>query len=111
MTRRASVHVDPDLPVVRSARQLEELRAFTGGPYGEWVPVARVPQSGDGQDVVIEECAMPARFYRIVVGDKMDRVGGPRTRIELATGSSAYDLVWALAKNVANGMLGVRVAR
>src|SRR3990167_4274391 len=56
--------------------------------HGAWHVVARIPKSGgDGQPVEIDECRMPARFFRLRALADVDGGGRPRRGFALSTGS------------------------
>jgi len=86
--------------------------AYCGKPeqkYGEWVTVARYPKSeGDGLDAEIDECRMPAQFYRVRVLDGTNSIGELKTGFTLGTGSGREmaKLVIEIAKAASQGMLG-----
>lgn len=63
-------------------------------------------EGGDGQDVDVYCCAMPARFYTIVGKPGVNSVGEPVPAWEFGTGSSAAQLAADMAKAASEGMLG-----
>lgn len=88
---------------------------ISGGPfvYGEWRLVARFQKrGGDGQDVEIDECRMPARFFRLRALAGRDSVDGALPAFTLSTGSGdeVGQLMVALAQQIVMGMVGLRGA-
>lgn len=76
----------------------------------EWYTVARISSGeGDGQDVEIQECRMPARFYRLIAHPTPNSVGEMSRGFTLSTGSGdeVGELLVALSKQVAQGMISV----
>ena len=85
-------------------------------PHGTWVTVARFekdPQDGDGQPVEVDEMRMPARFFRLRVLGASNSVGERKAGFTLTTGSGddVAKLIVALAKQVAQGMVGLEPER
>lgn len=78
--------------------------------HGEWVTVARFEKEpgGDGQPVEIDECRMPARFFRLRALDSTNSVGDPKPGFSLSTGSGDEmgRLMARLATEIAAGMVG-----
>ncbi len=79
--------------------------------HGDWHTVATIsksPASGDGQDCEIQECRMPARFFRLLVHPTPDSVGEVKAGWILSTGSGdeVGKLLVSIAKQVSQGMLG-----
>lgn len=79
--------------------------------HGNHYPVAtyRKEEGGDGQDAVICECRLPARFFRLEVLPDKDSLGNDRPGFALSTGSGdeAGRLMVAIAKAAAEGMVGM----
>jgi hypothetical protein len=79
--------------------------------HGEWHTIAKIekdPEDGDGQSVEIQECRMPARFFRLNVLAGNDSMGDPKAGYEVTTGSGYKVglLVVSLAKQISKGMIG-----
>lgn len=77
----------------------------------EWTTVARVDKraGGDGQSVTIQECAMPARFFRLVVDPSPNSIGNAQSGYIINTGSLCRDISTVLApmaRLIADGMIG-----
>jgi len=95
-------------------------RAIFGGVYappprfvhGEWHQVALLkkdPIDGDGYDVAIDECRMPARFFRLRVLPSENSRGDLRTpRVSISTGSGdgVGRLILEIARALTEGMVG-----
>lgn len=77
-------------------------------PHGEDVLVAKYPKDkdGDGQSVDVYCCAMPARFYRLVVASEPNSIGDDQEGFQITTGSSCHELAAKLAEAIAGGMVG-----
>lgn len=78
--------------------------------HGEWRTVAKVPKitGGDGQDVEIQECRLPARFYRLIACPGPNSVGRQQKGFVLSTGSGYEmgELIVRIAKEIGKGMIG-----
>lgn len=76
--------------------------------HGEDVLVAKYPKDkdGDGQSVDVFCCAMPARFYTLVVSPDPDSLGRHQEGYKISTGSSCHELAAKLAEAIAGGMVG-----
>lgn len=74
--------------------------------HGEWHRVATYPAEGDGHEVQVDECRMPARFYRIRALGRNDYRGQYKPGFVLSTGSGATKLAATLAEEISRGMLG-----
>lgn len=66
----------------------------------------KAEDGGDGQDVDVYCCAMPARFYTIVGKPGKNSCGDPAPGWEFGTGSSGSRLAADIAKAASEGMLG-----
>jgi hypothetical protein len=80
--------------------------------HGDWQTVARFEkdrEDGDGQAVEIDECRLPARFFRLRVLAAKDSMGKPQPGFVLTTGSGdeVGALMVKLAEAVAGGMVGL----
>ena len=78
--------------------------------HGAWRVVARIPKAGgDGQPVEIDECRMPARFFRIRALAATDGIGQHRAAFALSTGSgdAMGRLMMELGQAIAQGMVGL----
>lgn len=78
--------------------------------HGEWRHVATFPKTGgDGQQVEIDECRWPARFYRLRVIAGPNSVGEMRQGFTLSTGSGSVmgKLMVKLAHEIAIGMVSL----
>lgn len=78
--------------------------------HGKWHRVLRIekdPIDGDGQTVEIDECRMPARFFRLRALADVNSVGDPNPAFVFATGSGddMDHLVVQMARAIAGGML------
>lgn len=81
--------------------------------HGEWHQIAILePVSSDGYRVAIEECRLPARFFRIVALPTPDSMNRARPGFILSTGSGDEMGKWATmtAKHIANGMVSLEAA-
>lgn len=85
--------------------------------HGVPLEVARIPaESEDGQNVVITETRMPARFYTLHIEATADRAyehlgtvpGKPAVEIGTGSGDDCGHLALAIAKAISEGMLGIR---
>jgi hypothetical protein len=79
-------------------------------PHGTWHVVARIQKSGtDGQSVEIDECRMPARFFRLRALADVNSVGKQVPAFALSTGSGdgMGRLMVALGRAIAEGMVGL----
>ena len=77
-------------------------------PYGKEVLIARYDRipDGDGQDVEVYCCAMPARFYTLKVLPARDSVGEPMSGYVISSGSGVGQLMARLAEEISRGMIG-----
>ncbi len=78
--------------------------------HGEWYKIADIHKtSGDGYDVEIHECRMPARSFKLVVKPGPDSIGEMRPGFALSTGTgdAVGALLVAVAKQVARGMIAL----
>lgn len=76
-----------------------------------WHTVVRLEKSdSDGQPVEIDESRMPARFYRLRALESIDSGGEVVPGFTLSTGSGheVGQLIYALGKAIAAGMIGFR---
>ena len=75
--------------------------------YGEWRLIAQYPSlpESDGQSVDVYCCAMPARFYRLIVKKEPNSTGDIKEAYRVKTGSGAHKLTAKLAKAISWGML------
>lgn len=70
--------------------------------YGKWALVAEYGASNsDGQPVSVYCCAMPARFYRLLVA-----ATDSKPAYHVRTGTIGGKRAAALAKEIAQGMVG-----
>lgn len=65
------------------------------------------PPDGDGQEADVQVARYPAAFYRVVVHEGSDSVGGIKPGFVLATGSGMSKLAHEIAKAVSEGMLAL----
>lgn len=77
---------------------------------GSWTLVAELPAQSDGHAIRVFECRMPARFFRIESLPARSFDGAPKPGFVLETGTMEGDLVAAMAKAIAEGMLALRLA-
>lgn len=80
--------------------------------YGKWHTVARFEKEwGDGQAAEIDECRMPARFFRLRVLQGPNSIGEVKPAFALSTGSGDEmgRLMVTLAKAVSAGMVGLHM--
>jgi hypothetical protein len=78
--------------------------------HAAWHMVARIPKTGgDGQPVEIDECRMPARFFRLRALPDVAGSGRPRPAFALTTGSGDEmgQLMVTLGRVIAAGMVGL----
>lgn len=76
----------------------------------EWTVCARYPKSpadGDGQDVEIDCCALPTRFYRLRAAPSPNSVGAAKMGFALTTGSGMDRWAATTAELIAEGMVGM----
>lgn len=77
----------------------------------KWITVARCdsPADSDGQSVLIQECAMPARFFRLTILEGPNSCGEIQPGYSLSTGSSteSHRALVAIARHIAEGMIGL----
>lgn len=77
--------------------------------HGEWHMVARYEKvGGDGQAVEVDECRMPASFFRIRVLPGVNSIGEPTSGYTLSTGSGMERLAHEIASAACEGMIGIR---
>lgn len=78
--------------------------------HGEWVTVGRFTASSesDGGSCEVQECRMPAEFFRVVVPDYRNSVGEHQRGFILETGSGDQlgDLAFSMARAICEGTLG-----
>ena len=77
----------------------------------EWREVYRAeakPKS-DGQTAIVEECRLPAKFYRLRVLDGLNSMGEHQDGFTMTTGSGSAAGAWArlTADMIAEGMIGL----
>lgn len=73
--------------------------------HGEWTCVASYAAvGGDGRVVEVDECRMPARFFRLRAHATASR---PSFVLTTGSGDDMGALVVAMAKAIAGGMLSV----
>lgn len=76
-----------------------------------WTKVAHFPkeEGGDGQPVDIYLSALPARFTKLHALKSTNSIGEPYNEYFITTGSGSEvrDLIIELAKQIAEGMIGV----
>ena len=86
----------------------EQYVATTAFKHGAWTTVARFAPCG-GQPVEIDECRLPARFFRLRVLPDPNTVWTARTPFTLSTGSGddMGRLMLTLARAVACGMVSL----
>lgn len=81
-------------------------------PHAKDIVIARYPKpdGGDGHDVEVTCCALPARFYEVRALPATNSVGDVKPGFTLATGSNNQMARWAhmTAKLIADGMIGPR---
>ncbi len=70
--------------------------------------IAKDPSDGDGQDVNIYECHMPAVFHTIEALPTPDALGRAQKGFTLQTGSGQEKLIKDIAKAISEGMLGLK---
>ena len=82
-----------------------------GHKHGVWELLKHVPkeEGGDGQDVNVYVCAMPARFYKVEALPGSNSVGGPVQGFVLSTGSGSEmeRLALEIAEAAAGGMIAM----
>lgn len=85
--------------------------------YGVPMTIVTLPKTNDdGQDVIITETRMPARFYTAHVAAQPKRtfeglgtvLGKPAVVLSTGSGDGCGELILQIAKAIAGGMLGVR---
>lgn len=78
--------------------------------HAEDIVIARYPKRGDGHDVEVTCCALPARFYEVRALPTTNSVGESKPGFTLSTGSGSEMAQWAhlTAKLIASGMVGPR---
>ena len=70
--------------------------------------VAKFEGDGDGFDVEVYCCAMPARFYSIKALPTKNSVGELQDGFELTTGSGMLEWTAETAKQISGGMVGCK---
>ena len=78
--------------------------------HSAWHTVTRLEKrGGDGQPVEIDECRMPARFFRLRALASVNSVGEPIEAFTLVTGSGDKlgRLMLRLAKEIVDGCVGI----
>ena len=73
--------------------------------YGKDALVAKLKGEGDGQDVEIYECRLPATFFKIKVLSTPDSLGREQDGYEITTGSRMHKLTCEIAKAISEGMI------
>lgn len=79
--------------------------------HGEWALVAEYPKtSGDGYDVRLYECRMPARFYKVEAIPTTNSIGKARPGFAISTGSGKgmLELAIRIAEVAADGMIDMK---
>jgi hypothetical protein len=75
--------------------------------HAAWHVVVMLPKtSTDGLDIEIEECRMPARFFRLRARQTDET---PAVTIHTGSGDEIGALLYRIAQQMAAGMLGVDV--
>jgi hypothetical protein len=75
-----------------------------GFPRLEWVLVARLDATNEeGQPVEVYETRAPTAFFKVVALPTKNKTG-----YTIATGSSRGELAGQIAKDIADGMLGLK---
>jgi hypothetical protein len=77
--------------------------------HGESHLIATLDPSpnSDGQQVLIYECRLPARFFTIKVMPGLNSIGEPNEGVCIGTGSGDGTLAYQIAQGFQTGMLGV----
>ena len=106
-------------PLYESGRPIEGLgdaykppRKFEHGKEYLVAELKKDPPHGDGQDVQIFECRMPARFFKMVALPSPNSIGEPQTSFKVSTGSGGEvaELLVQFANAVTTGMMSIDVA-
>lgn len=75
--------------------------------HGETTLVAKLQAEGDGHDVEVYECRLPATFFTIKALPRIDHNGKKCNGFSLSTGSSMAKIAGQIANSIANGMLSI----
>ena len=80
-------------------------RAFD---HDEWLLIADIPaENSDGISCKVYETRMPARFFKLVVGEALDFMGRPKGGVVISSGSGNEmgELIGQLAIATSQGMM------
>jgi hypothetical protein len=83
-------------------------RPRDGVGHDEWLLIADIPaENSDGISCKVYETRMPARFFKLVVGEALDFMGRPKGGVVISSGSGNEmgELIGQIAIATSQGML------